>query len=120
MTLAAFLTANLSRPFVWGEWDCVTLASEWVKIKTQSDPLEGLPEWHNAKQAARVIRSVGGLETALDERFQRVHPNKAKDGDIALYKNCLCLFSGNYIVGPNVNGLTFASRLEASAAWSVA
>lgn len=120
MTLASFIGANLARPFIWGEWDCVTLASEWVKIKTGGDPLAGLPEWHNAREALRVIKSVGGLAAALDARFNRVHPNKAKDGDIALYKNCLCLFSGVHIVGPNVDGLTFVSRLDATIAWSVA
>lgn len=120
MKLHNYIAQHLGRPFVWGEHDCVLFAAGWVRVATGSDPLAELPGWHSAAQALRVIRSVGGLEDALDERFTRINPKQAMDGDLALYRGCVCLFSGANIVGPNQNGLEFMRRSQAEAAWRVA
>lgn len=119
MKLHEYITSRLSMPFAWGSLDCVLFTAEWVRISTGVDHLADLPKWSTAREAMRVVQSLGGLEVALDERFTRIHPNMAKDGDIALYKGCMCIFSGPKIVGPNINGLEFVKRTEAECAWSL-
>ena len=82
-------------------------------------PLTHSRLWTTAAQAARAIRQAGGLEAALDARFQRIEPHYAQDGDLALHNGCVCIFSGVKIVGPGKTGLTHNSRVLADAAWSV-
>lgn len=118
MTLAEYITSNLKTEFEWGAFDCCLFAAGWVREATGEDPLEGLPKWKTERQALRVIKSVGGLESALDARFTRINPNLAKDGDLALYKGSVCVFSGPHIVGPSQSGLQFINRMEAECAWS--
>ena len=137
--LANHLTAHLSTPFAWGAHDCVSFAAAWVKICTGVDHLAGIKQkrdkregttlppfpltpsrlWTTAAQAARIMRQAGGLEAALDARFQRIDPHYARDGDLALHNGCVCIFSGVKIVGPGKTGLTHNSRVLADAAWSV-
>lgn len=118
MTLAEYITSNLKREFEWGNFDCVLFAAGWVTHATGGDPLADVKKWKSERQALRGIKAVGGLEKALDERFTRINPNFAKDGDLALYKGAVCIFSGPHIVGPNKNGLEFINRMEAECAWS--
>lgn len=118
-TLADYITRHLRVPFFWGENDCVTFAARWVEMKTGNDQLSGLPRWRNQIQAHRVIRSVGGLEKAIDARLHRVESNFAKDGDIALVNGCVVIHSGHKLVGPGESGLKFISRMEAECSWSV-
>lgn len=119
ISFPTYIAENLKTPFVWGKHDCVLFASKWVKIATGKDPLKGLPKWKTERAALRVIKSVGGLEKALDERFKRIHPNLARDGDLTLYNGAVCLFSGPNIVGPSATGLNFINRMEAKCAWSI-
>lgn len=119
MKLHDYITAHLARPFVWGQHDCVLFAAGWVRNLTGSDPLAGLPAWQNARQAVRAIRGAGGLVAALDARFTPIPPKQAMDGDLALYRGCVCLFSGASIVGPNLHGLEFVRRSAAGQAWRV-
>lgn len=118
MTLADYIAANLSTPFAWGAWDCVHFAAGWAHVVTGRDYLEGMRGWKTEQGAARAIKRAGGLAAALDSRLNRIHPNLAKDGDVALYKGALCLFSGPHIVGPGPTGLIFIDRTEAECAWS--
>lgn len=90
-----------------------------MEVKTGKDHLAGMQRWSNKREALRTLRKVGGMRAALDMRMPRVHPNLARDGDLALYRNCLCIVSGPHVVGPSENGLVFVSRLEAECAWSL-
>jgi len=119
VVLADHITAHLNTPFAWGAHDCVGFAAAWLKNSTGIDHLAELSKWTTAAQAARIIKQEGGLEAALNARFERTHPNYAHDGDLALHNGCLCLFSGAHIVGPGKTGLTHNSRLLAEAAWRV-
>lgn len=117
MTLDEYITANLKRPFVWGSHDCVLFAAGWVRAATGKDYLAEFGQWTNARQAMRIVRNLGGLEKAINDRLTRLNPNLAEDGHIALYNGCMCLFSGPHIVGPNKNGLEFIDRTKAECAW---
>lgn len=117
MILADYIMARLDTPFEWGTHDCVLFAANWLRLSTGIDHLDGIKPWHTAKQAAMAIKKAGGLEAALDERLQRIGINYAADGDLALYKGSVCLFSGAYIFGPGEQCLTRNSRMLAEAAW---
>lgn len=119
MSPAQYISDHLVAPFDWGTNDCVLFAARWVKNKTGVDPLAGLPKWKTSLQAARVIRSIGGLEAAIDARLQKIDPRSAVDGDLAFYNGCVCIFSGSYIVGPGPSGLEFVRRSKAVTAWRV-
>lgn len=118
MTLHEYITANLRKPFAWGEHDCVLFAAGWVAIATGKDYTSALPRWSSAKQALRMVRNLGGMEAIVDARLTRAPPNLAQDGDIALYNECLCIFSGPHIVGPGKDGLERIDRTKAECAWS--
>lgn len=118
MTLAEYITANLDRPFAWGSMDCVHFAAGWLVHATGRDYLADLPKWASAKEAHRLIKKLGGLEKAVDERLARIDPRFATDGDLALYDGCLCIFSGPHVVGPGGERLEFIDRMEVQAAWS--
>lgn len=117
MILADYIISKLNTPFEWGKNDCVLFASGWVKEFTGKDHLEGLGTWSDKKSAHAEIKRAGGLEKALDDRFDRIHPNFAIDGDLALLDNCVCLFSGIYVIGPGKDGIKRNNRLLAAIAW---
>ena len=119
MMLHDHLEAHLSTPFAWGSHDCVTFAAAWVHECTGTDPLAGLKPWKTKRQALARIAGVGGLEKAIDGMLQRIDPNFAMDGDLAMAGGNLMLFSGAFIVGPCEHGLQSLSRSQADAAWMV-
>lgn len=119
MTLPEYITARLTEPFEWGRHDCVLFASGWILEATGINCVEGLNTWSNAREAAAVIDSVGGLEAAIDALFERVDPNFAQDGDIALFDGIVMIYSGAQLVGPGKSGLTFVGRAKAEIAWGV-
>jgi hypothetical protein len=119
MTLPEYITRLLREPFCWGKHDCVLFAVGWLNIRSDKNWLDEFGTWQNAKEAMRIVKNLGGLEHACNVRLTKISPNMAQDGDIALYRRCLCLFSGSNIVGPNKNGLEFIDRTQAESAWSV-
>lgn len=119
MTFADYIAAHLSERFEFGRLDCVLFCIGWLNHKRGKDYLADLPKWTSQSEARRVIKQVGGLEAALDAQLTRVHPNLAKDGDIALIDSeTMMLFSGPHIVGPSKDGLLFTERTKATCAWS--
>ncbi len=118
MTLPEYITAHLDKPFEYGRLDCVLFVALWIRNKTGIDHLADIPAWSSERQALRIIKDLGGLEVAMDARFQRIHPNFAKDGDIALRNGGLAIFTGPHIVGPGIEKLEFVDRMEAECAWS--
>lgn len=117
MHLPDYIAAHLGKPFRYGRLDCVLFAARWIQARTGHDPLAGLPPWHSERTALRVIGRVGGLEAAMDARFQRIAPAFACDGDIALRQGGLAIFSGAHIVAPGIEQLEFIDRMEAECAW---
>jgi hypothetical protein len=120
MTFPDYITAHLNTPFEWGSFDCILFASRWIKHATGIDDLEQVLPWSSAREAMRMLDEKGGMEALLDARFERINPNLAADGDLAMCQGVATLFSGVHIVGTGKNGLVFESRLRAEGAWSVA
>jgi hypothetical protein len=118
MTIQDYLTLHLKTPFEWGKHDCVLFVANWIKQKTGTDPLEGLPTWSSEEEAQAAIEQLGGIAHVLDKKFNRINPNLARDGDIAMVDGRIALFSGARIVGPSFGGLLYVNRLKALCAWS--
>lgn len=118
MTLEKYIHDRLKAPFVWGENDCVLFAIGWLNIRTNKNLLAYLPPWQTAKEALRIVNQLGGLQAEFDRRLPRVSPSAARDGDIALIKRTVFLFSGPHIVAPGLSGLIFLDRTKAPCAWS--
>jgi len=116
MTLPDYIVANMARPFIWGEHDCVLFAARWVRMCTGKDYI-GATTWSSMLDAYRIMKKSGGLAKIVDARLRRIEPNYALDGDVALRGNTLMLFSGHHIVGPGMTGLVFVERTEAKCAW---
>jgi len=116
MTLPEYIAARLKVPFAWGDNDCVTFAIGWVQIATGKEYIT--EKWTNEKEAAQMIKKLGGIESQFDLHLNRINPNFAKDGDVALVDDTAYLFSGVHIVGPGKDGLIFKTRMEAKCAWS--
>jgi hypothetical protein len=116
--LHEYLTENLKTPFEWGKHDCVLFANNWIFLKTGKNILADYPKWASAKEALRFLQQEGGIKAAVDKRLKQIHPNLAKDGDIALYEESICIFSGSKIVGPSESGLIYLDRTKALCAWS--
>jgi hypothetical protein len=117
MTVADYLTANLRTPFEWGKFDCITFAARWVREATGVDHLAGIAAWSSATEGVRRLQELGGIEKLLDERFERINPHLALDGDLGLYQGAVQIFSGTQLAGAGKTGLIFTCRMQAERAW---
>lgn len=117
MTLPDYIAAHLRTPFCWGKHDCIKFTIGWVQLATGKNHLEELPGWSSEAGAMRIVKKLGGLEKAFDKKFERINPNFACDGDLALIGTTAYLFSGPQVVSVGKQGLIFNSRTEATCAW---
>lgn len=117
MTLHDYIARYLTAPFAWGEQDCFTFAARWVQLASGINCFAGLGTWITASQAARAKQKAGGLAAIFDRHLQRIEPNFARDGDVAVVNDVALLFVGARICGPSKNGLAFFSRDKAEIAW---
>lgn len=117
MTLADYITDHLGKPFVWGGNDCILFTIGWLEHATGRDYLSQYKPWASARQAIAKVADAGGLEGLFDAELERINPNLAVDGDIALIDRTAFLFSGPHIVSVGESGLVFLNRMEAKCAW---
>jgi hypothetical protein len=62
MTLAQYLRAGASQPFVWGETDCCAWVSGWVREATGLDPVGPYRSRYQTEiGATRLIKRGGGF-----------------------------------------------------------
>jgi hypothetical protein len=119
--LPNYLNAHLETLFEWGVHDCVLFAANWASQQTGADMLVGVAPWSSDKQARRMLKNVGGLETVVDQRLSTVATNLAGDGCIGLYRHpageTLGIFTGVHLAVPAEKGLLFVDRVEAVCAW---
>ncbi len=122
--LIALLEARQARGFRWRfPRDCVSFAAACVEAQTGRDPLADVPRWRTRSEALAVAEFAGGLEHALDARFNRIAPAMAQRGDIAglpdpLLGVRLMVVEGDTLVGPGGRGLERLPRSAMTMAWS--
>jgi hypothetical protein len=82
--LIAFIDSRRDSPHKWGSRsnDCASFANGAVKAATGKGALAGL-HWTGKIGALRALTAIGGMEAALDARFERIAPAEAHRGDIA-------------------------------------
>lgn len=116
MTLADYIAEKLKQPFQYGVNDCVLFTIGWVELASGE---KYLPKkiWTNEQQALATLKRRGGLIKVFDKHFERIQPNYAVDGDIALVEDVASLFSASHCVSTGKDGLVFRNRLLAAMAW---
>lgn len=100
----------------------MSFAAAAAEAQTGIDVLEGL-DWCNRREALAVIKGLGGFETGLDARFDRISPALAQRGDLAgiadrLLGVQLAVVEGATLVAPGDGGLVRVSRAAMITAWS--
>jgi hypothetical protein len=118
MTLEAYISEALEKPFVWGQHDCILFTIGWLNIRTGKNWLAAFPAWSSKREAVRIVAQLGGLEAEFDRRLKRIPPSAAKDGDIGIFGKTAVLFYGPNIVAPGLDGFEFTNRTKATCAWS--
>lgn len=139
-SLAKMIFMKGSQPFEWGVNDCMTLASESVKIISGKDPMEGWPKYSNKYQAIKVVEERFGL--SFLETFTRIFnemgfreteaPGVGCVGFIRvenLDKEAAKLFGGvtlatfmsdgGHVVCPGKDGLVLVTRYDLERAWKL-
>jgi hypothetical protein len=119
------------RQFRWGEWDCVSAASDCAQSITGENPLEGL-RWDGLKGALRQLDIEGGLAAAVTRVLgDPIDPRLAPRGDVLLMPAedmpggaVLNVCLGSTACGPGKDGLIVRPLFDgetmlATAAWKV-
>lgn len=123
--LIALIERRAQRPFDWrGRNDCVSFASRAVKAQTGIDA-RGHLRWKSRRAALAIISAEGGLEAAMDRRFDRVSCAEARRGDLAGVPDStlgirLMVVEGAMLVGPGTSGLERQPRGAMTIAWDAA
>lgn len=126
--LIGVIEARSARGFAWrGRRDCAGFVSRCAEAQTGIDPL-GTLRWNSRREAWQVLAAEGGLEAAMDARFDRIAPAMAQRGDIAGVPDTasggrmglrLMIVEGAMLVGPDRHGLGRQKRSEMTMAWDV-
>jgi hypothetical protein len=123
--LVRFLAERSAMPYEWGRRknDCASFANEAVRAQTGKTAL-GRLTWKDERSALKVIKSQGGMEKALDARFERVAPALAMRGDIAGVPDehfgiHPMIVEGVTLCSPGDRGLKRVPRSAMTMAWSV-
>lgn len=134
--LNAFLAANESRPFTWGEWDCCIglMAGAIVAVRGEEHdprpPYQG--RYTTELGAIRALKRVDGVTTPAElmtKWFGEPRPAAfARTGDLVLYANCIGVMSsgdgvfiGCEMMGEDLtrDGLVRIPRRDLGSCWHV-
>ena len=126
--LAAHLASHSATPFVWGSHDCVRFAAGAVHAITGRHILPA--DWSDRAEAARLLRSVGGLVPAVDAVLPRLWTTTlAQRGDVLMvcapgpaggWRHWLAVCDGARWWAPSPQGLACGPAAQAVHAWGVA
>lgn len=123
--LVGFIADRADMPFRWGRGrnDCIAFATKAAKKMTGRDLLGDL-QWRNRREAMALLRRLGGLEKAVDDRLPRIAPSMAMRGDFAGVEDPelglrLMVVEGATLAGPGTSGVERMPREAMVAAWSI-
>lgn len=86
--LSAFIDANRSRSFEWGQWDCILMACSAVEAQTGVDPAAEYRGRYTDKEGAMLaLRELGKgtLIRTMNDVFPRRPVGKARRGDLVMF-----------------------------------
>jgi hypothetical protein len=114
--LAALFDGARTRPFAWGEHDCVTFAADAVLAVTGWDPARTeRGAWRNAREALRLMRAIAGSSAPDATAARRLgpgrEPRRARRGDVVAIvdgrgRGALAICDGAVALAPGPRGLT--------------
>lgn len=120
--LHRLVAERLTRPFAWGEHDCVAFACDAVQALHEHDTLAPLrvPR-RSARQALRQVRAAGGPAALLRCGLEPMHAAMAGSGDLVLVQQrrvmLLAVCTGADALAPGDAGLVAHPMRTALAAW---
>lgn len=125
--LGRLFLAHHSKPFSWGENDCVTWAGDCAHALTGQDPIADLRGTYASEIAARRIlvargwRTVAGLAAA---RYAEIPVAQARAGDWLVIEGAdgdmvLCVSFGERIATRGLDGLGWLPLTMAARAFRV-
>ena len=129
--LEAHLSEWDSKPFSYGDADCVSFAASWLSRLGYADPLAGLGKWDNAKEAARIYQALGGFAHAVAAQLHalgcdRIAPALAMRGDLVVVpagakeRPLLAIVNGRFAEAHSDNGAVQVPFIEtALSAWRI-
>lgn len=122
--LEAIIRSRERAPFSWGTNDCVLFAADAINAMTGCDPWPGIRgRYRTALGASRLIKQMGGIESAVSESFDRIKPSFAGRGDLLLFRSArgpyLGICTGIYGCAPAEFGLLARPYTDALMAWKV-
>lgn len=126
--LAAYLCQQRPNRFAWGTHDCANFAAGAVLAVTGCQVLQ--LQWAGAADAVRLLRTLGGLQAAVDRQLPRLQTAElAQRGDVVLAQQLvaggrarrqfLAVADGARWWAPSVTGLHSGPMAAAATAWGV-
>lgn len=104
VSLSRYLSEAATRPWAWGEFDCLLFLADWVERSTGIDPAgEYRGVYHDECSARRLIKSVGGIAALVERCAARVgfiETQAPRRGDIGLVRVGLKRFRERIIMVP--------------------
>lgn len=127
MDIADFISAEVQKPFRWGETDCVSTANRWVENTTGLSPLDWVGRHYlNEFEAMQILQAHGGLALLVNRSMRAVGIVKTNDphvGDVGLIihlgKLCMAVHAGGFWFSHDQNGLIGAPLNAIWKAWRV-
>lgn len=120
----ALVAARLARPLSWGVHDCALFAADAVEAITGVRLCPELRAYASARQAARLLASLGGVRgLAARELGAQLPARAARVGDVVVLasgkREALGVCNGQTAIGAGAAGLVQVPMRQALAAWKV-
>ena len=102
--LSVFIAENHTRPFCWGEWDCILFAAAAAEAMTGEDIAAAYRgKYHDKAGAAAILKAQGQgtLLRTIDSVLERRKPSRARRGDFVWFEGSvgICVGSTALFVG---------------------
>lgn len=120
--LQACLAERRVRAFEWGRNDCCLFVCDCVQAMTGHDPAADVRGYTTERQAARLVRQLGGMRSIASSRFGEPIPVlMAQVGDVGLVelegRQSLALCGGGHWLAPGLDQLETLPSTAVLAAW---
>ena len=131
MSFDAYLNRNLTRPFQWGEWDCVMFMCGFIKAMTNKELRPGSWKWSTEEEAMQCILKYGkgkglaeGISNAVEMQkgIREIGSEMVTKGDFGVYSeenDLACVFDNYSALGVNAEGLVVKSEVDIVRAWRI-
>lgn len=127
--LHKFLTANRSREFGWGTWDCCTFANDALRVISGQSVIPPELTWSNEREAMEKVQKYGRTFANAIKKAARaaglvpVDVKHITAGDLVIYQNDneeVCgICDGFSLLSPSDEGYAFSRCEKARLAWRV-